>query len=97
MAFYKVHALVDIGYHCGEDSRVHVTNQLITFRSLSLNLDFYRNNCTSKEEFVRLWIREKTLVKLSHNLLNYGIEGLKRWDPRVLSFKLEEQPLRVED
>lgn len=94
MAFYKVHALVDIGYHSGEDSRVRVTNQLITFRSLGLGLDFYRKNCTSRDEYIRLWIREKALSKLSSSLMNYGVEGLKRWDPRVLSYHLEEHDYR---
>ena len=91
MPFYKVHALVDIGYHSGEDSRVHVTNQLISFRSLGLNLEFI---ATSKDEYIRQYIRERTLTKLSCSLMNYGVEGLKRWDPRVLSFKMEEQSIK---
>lgn len=87
MTFYQAHALVDIGYKTGEDERIHVTNQLVFVRTLS----------NDEPDYVAEKIRKAVMARLTHQLNNYGVEGIKRWDPIVLSARLEPQRQKEED
>lgn len=82
---WRVSALVDIGYVVGESDRQHVANHFQMDRKIALNASLGTSVTPEVIEAAKRAIQNRAFDTLSNSCENYGIVGLKRWDPRVLS------------
>lgn len=82
---WRVNALVDIGYVVGDAQRQHVANHFQMDRKIALNASLGTTATPEVIEAAKRAIQNRTFDTLVNSEENYGIVGLKRWDPRVLT------------
>jgi len=82
---WRVSALVDIGYVVGDTGRQHVANHFQMDRKIVLNASLGTAVSPEVIEAAKRAIQNRSFDSLSNSDENYGVVGLKRWDPRVLT------------
>lgn len=88
---WKCVSIIDVTYrssiHGVDGEHIHVTNQFhVSLIRLDANL-----GSTVNDEIIRQCkeiIEKRFFTRLAKSDCNYGIEGLKRWDPKVASLSI---------